>query len=91
MGLIPKYELGFINLYEATQMMNPIHPKPIQTVPSQPLQLPNMSLIPLDSYNPLLWILVLAALLTATEKLLNAVTNLLREIAPFVLDQKRPR
>jgi hypothetical protein len=72
-------------------MMNPTHLKPIQTLLSQLLQLPDMAQIPLDPHNPLLWIIVLATLLTAIEKSLNAIANLLRAIAPFVRNRKRPR
>jgi hypothetical protein len=60
----------------------------IFTTPMQP-KMPTD--VPLDQTNPLIWILVFATLCTATEKPLNAIANLLRVIAPFVLNRKRPR
>jgi hypothetical protein len=65
-------------------MMNTTQSQTIQTVPTQFPQLPDMTQLPLDSHNPLMWILVFSALLTATEKPLNAIANLIRAIAPFL-------
>jgi hypothetical protein len=55
------------------------------TTPTQSIQLPPSTQtpgpVPLDPSNPLIWILVLTALLTATEKPLNALANLLKALA----------
>jgi hypothetical protein len=45
----------------------------------------------LDPTNPLIWLLVLATLLTATEKPINALANLLRAIAPFLKTKSDPK
>jgi hypothetical protein len=52
--------------------------------PIQPPMPPN-----LDPTNPLIWLLVLATLLTATEKPLNAITNLIKAIRPFIHTRKK--
>jgi hypothetical protein len=54
--------------------------------PTQPTMTPE---IPLDPTNPLVWLLILATLLTASEKPLNAIANLLRAIDTFTKSRKK--
>jgi hypothetical protein len=56
--------------------------------PTQPTMLPAM---PLDPTNPLIWLLVLATLCTATAKPLNAIANLIRAIALFLKSRRNGR
>jgi hypothetical protein len=62
------------------------------TISINPIQLQTPTMPPnLDPTNPLIWLLVLATLLTATEKPLNAIANLLRAIAPFLKSRKKDK
>jgi hypothetical protein len=69
-------------------MMNSTQSQTIQTVPTQLPQIPDMTQLPLDPHNPLIWILVFSSLITATAKPLNAIANLLRAIALFLKSRR---
>jgi hypothetical protein len=56
-------------------MLNPTQTQAIQTVPAPMPQLPDITQIPLDPNNPLVWLLILV--------------NLLRAIAPFIRDRQK--
>jgi hypothetical protein len=62
--------------------MNTDQPQAIQTIPTQFPQVPDITQIPLDPHNPLIWVLVFSTLITATEKPLNAIANLIRALKP---------
>ncbi|MCU0567734.1 MAG: hypothetical protein MUF49_14185 [Oculatellaceae cyanobacterium Prado106] len=57
------------------------------TQPTQPTLPSRPSHFPLDSTNPLVWIIVLTALLGTIEKPLNAVAKVIRAIAAL-LDER---
>jgi hypothetical protein len=69
--------------------MNTTQSQTIQTVPTPLPQIPDMTQLPLDPRNPLIWILVFSTLITATEKPLNAIANLLRAIHLFFKNRNR--
>ena len=58
-----------------------------QTIQSIESELPNLSIelsqVPLDPTNPLVWILVLTLLLSHTDEVINAVANLVTALANF--------
>jgi hypothetical protein len=54
--------------------------KTLPTISINPTQPTLPTEMPLDPTNPLIWLLVLATFLTATEKPLNAIANLLRAL-----------
>jgi hypothetical protein len=58
--------------------------KAIPTISLDPNQPSLPTDMPLDPHNPLIWIIVITALISATEKPLNAIANLLRVL-------KRPK
>jgi hypothetical protein len=58
--------------------------KTLPTISINPTQPTMPTDMPLDPTNPLIWIIVITALITATEKPLNAIANLLRAL-------KRPK
>jgi hypothetical protein len=67
----------------------PIVTTPIISInPTQPTMTPK---IPLDPHNPLIWLLVLATFLTATEKPLNAISNLLKAIALLLKSRNKTK
>lgn len=61
-------------------MMNSIETQPIPTT-SVPLPAPEAPQFPLDPTNPLVWILLLTALLGNTDEVINAITKLIQAIA----------
>ncbi|MGI0493910.1 hypothetical protein ACN4EG_19175 [Alkalinema pantanalense CENA528] len=76
---------------DSTQLtaIQPTATQPITIQPTTP-QIPTPDTqIPIDPSNPLCWLLVLATLLTATEKPLNAIANLLKILSPLLPKQPK--
>jgi hypothetical protein len=73
-------------------MTNPIETQPMLTIDPS---LPNVELpqIPIDSTNPLAWILVMTMLLSSIDEPINAAAKLIRAIAALKPgnDKKRER
>lgn len=73
-------------------MMNSIETQTIPTT-STPYPIPKVDSpqVPLDPTNPLVWVLVMTALLGNTDEVINAIANLLRAIASFKGDRGKRR
>ena len=61
-------------------MMNSIETQPVPTI-APPLPKAESPQYPLDPTNPLVWILLITALLGNTDEVINAVTKLIQAIA----------
>jgi hypothetical protein len=65
-------------------MHTELQPQSTTLEPSQPTFPVLPTDLPLDSTNPLVWVIFLTALLSNTEKPLNATANLTRAIAELL-------
>lgn len=61
-------------------MMNSLETQPITTI-APPLPNPEPLQFPLDPNNPLVWILLITALLGNTDEVISAIAGLIRAIA----------
>ncbi|HEY9699020.1 MAG TPA: hypothetical protein V6D10_17280 [Trichocoleus sp.] len=61
-------------------MMNSIETQPITTI-APPLAKPESPQFPPDPTNPLVWILLITALLGNADEVINAITQLIQAIA----------
>jgi hypothetical protein len=70
-------------------MMSPIETQPISTI-ATPLPKTESPQFPLDPTNPLVWILLITALLGNTDEVINAMTKLIEAIASLREDKSKP-
>ena len=69
-------------------MMNSIETQPTMTI-APPLTNPEPPQFPLDPNNPLVWILLITALLGNTDEAINAIARLIRAIASLRQSNRR--